>query len=359
MKTIKNKNLSKIRFAKGINVIDSIQKTFGVKMLKDDKQRLRFAWDVSELNDDYIDESDENFIVGIVEKSNFLEDVITIDNIKGEYQLKTIDGAINLQDISGTCDVEFDGNIAFDGPVLKVHPIAVAQSFCNETLIGTWAQLILKAGLRDQNADLPLEQVLVAFLMALTKEAVNNIAWNGDTTSLNDNLNIFDGFVKLLDAGATAVPSAEVSITASNAEAILLTMYNSIPEALWSSGYNLQLIASRTTVEKYLQNIWATKDYNGLINREDLEDGSIKADVVTTPLSIRSIPQLAGTDKVYLVIPELMFIGTDEESDMNNGFKMIYNEYGGKDQLEMVLKFRLGVQLARPELFRKLVLGAS
>jgi hypothetical protein len=44
---------------------------------------------------------------------------------------------------------------------------------------------------------------------------------------------------------------------------------------------------------------------------------------------------------------------------MNNGFKMIYNEYGGKDQLEMVLKFRLGVQLARPEYFRKLVLGAS
>lgn len=352
MKTIKIKDLKKIKFSKGYNVLDSLEKTFGCT-IEPHKGQLKFNWDLTDV-DSYTDYTDENFVVQLVEATSYLSKITIETGVKGKKELKLMNATVGLQ--AGTnCDVTFEDVLIPSGVELEVKPVYVAGKICNEDLNGTWMQLVNVAGAMNENAELPLQDIILALILALAKKANERIVWLGNTGSSDDTLSAFDGFIHLWDndTDVANVPVTGTGFSNTNAYGTFLAIYNAVPEIVKNSGVQFEIVANRVAMQYLREQIWNTKDFNAELDWTVNADGSVSCNLPATDVRIHSTPYMP-VNKAYAVIPEYMYYGTDEESDLNNGYRVVHNIYNGKDQLEMSLKWKAGVQYVRGEYFRKL-----
>jgi len=326
--------------------------------MKDFKTRIkdRFNYDISALPS-YINEQSSEIYADLIYSSGLTSRINVLENVKGSETIKLLNSDLALESGSN-CASTFDENnaIVFDGKNLVTSRLMVGTELCNDTLEGTWAQLLLSIGANQQDRDLPLEDVLTAYLVKMTKKKNQDLMFLGDVDSLNGNLNHYDGFIKQwqADTDVVSASSTETAITSANAFDLAKLVYDNINPVLFDNGANVEIITGRQEANAILTQIYNDKDYSA--NIEVVNEGSEMSFILpTTNITVRTYPQLNGLGKMFATPYTYMWWGTDISSDLD-GISVRFLEESEKLRLRNL--FRSGVQYVYSDYFVKLVLGA-
>lgn len=310
-----------------------------------------FNFDVSGLPS-YVDEQSTEILTELVLGGDLVSRIQVMEGIKGSEKIKLLSMDTPLQS-ADSCGRTPDGDIVFTDKTIEVTPVKIDMSVCNKTLKGTWAQMLLALGKRAEKEQLPLEDVISAFVIKRGRLKNQELMMKGDTTSLNPDLAHYDGFIKkwLADSALYSVPFTG-TITVTNAFARFQALANVIPDVLFDNGFNPEIICSRADAQLVLNNIYNDKDYSADI-QVSREGGQLSFVLPTTGTTVRSYPQLAK-DQVFAVPYEFMFFGTDLEGDIDEFF-LKYDDI--TEKIYFGSEWASGIQYVYPEYFGKLVIS--
>jgi hypothetical protein len=308
-----------------------------------------FNFDVSEIGS-YVDEQSEDILVELIEGGNLVSRINVMEGVKGSEKIKLLSMDTPLQS-ADACGKTPDGDILFTDKTITTTPVKIDMSVCNKTLKGTWAQMLLALGARAEKENMPLEDVISAFVIKRGRAKNQDLMFKGNTASLNPDLAHYDGFIKkwLADANVQEVTiPAALSIT--NAFASFVKVANAIPSVILDAGLMPEIICSRADAQMVLTNIYNDKDYNALLDVKR-EGGELSFVLPTTGTTVRTYPQLT-TGQVFCVVYEFMFFGTDQEGDIDQ-FWLKYEDL--QEKLYFGAEWATGIQYVYPEYFSKLI----
>jgi hypothetical protein len=316
------------------------------------KIKDKFGWDVAALPA-YIDEQSADIYTDLLYTSGLTSRVNVLEGVKGSQTIKLLNPNLALQS-GDACSTTASGTIVFDGKNIATSRLMILAELCNDTLEDTWAQLLLSIGANRQDRDLPMEDVLTAYIIKETKKKNQDVMFNGDTASGDAELAFYDGFVKKWDADASLVSvTATGAITIANAFQNAKNVADAIPSVLFDNGAEVEMICGRGFANKILTNIYNDKDYSAILD-VSYEGSEMSFILPTTNVRVRTYPQLnttANADKLFAVPYSYMFFATDLDSDID-GLEIKYLEESEKLRLRNL--FRSGVQYVYPEYFVKL-----
>lgn len=315
--------------------------------MKNLKERIKdkFDYDVSELPA-YVDEQSQDILEDLTYGSGLTTRINVMEEVKGSKTIKLLNADLALQSVTG-CTMTDDGTIVFDGVDLATKRVGVRQSLCNEDLTDTWAQMLLAIGANRQDREMPMEQVILAYLTKKSRFKNQNLMFKGDTASADGNLDHYDGFIKLWDNDSDLVAISGAALSNANAYTKAVEVYEAIPSVLFDNGVAVEIVTGRTEARMIMNQVWADKDFNAKIEATE-EGGELSFVLPNTNITVRSYPQLNGLGKMYAVPYTYMFFGTDLESDID-GAEVKYLE--DDEKLRMTNKWRSGIQYVYPEYF--------
>lgn len=326
--------------------------------MKDFKTILKekFDWNVGDITTPaYINEQSEDIYTDLLYSSGLTSRINVIENVKGKQTIKLLNADLALQEATCSTLTNADGSISFDGKDIETKRLMVLTELCNDTLVDTWAQLLLAIGANRQDREMPLEDVLIAYMIKQSKKKNQDLMFKGDTTSLTPDLAHYDGFIKMWEADGDLinVTTTETAINATNGFDIAKEVYDAIPSVLFDNGADVEIITGRAEANAILSQIYNDKDYASSIEVE--EDGSSLSFILpTTSTRVRTYPQLNGLGKMFAVPYSYMFYGCDLDSDAE-GMEIKYLEESEKLRARNL--FRSGVQYVYPEYFVRLTLS--
>lgn len=318
-------------------------------------KRHEHDWDVSDLAA-YVDEQSPEIMQNLINAGNLKSRIKVLDNVKGKEKIKLINSAPSLQAASN-CGWTASGGMILTDETIETVRVKIQEEYCNEDLNETWAELENIVGAMAQDENPPsFADAMLAYYQLRAQELDEDLMMNGDTASLDSNLTHYDGFAKLWDNDADLnvayVSTAATSITSANGFDVLIDVDDAVPTIVKrhrnAAGY--EIICGYETAQAALTQIYNDKDYASMVNFTE-EDGSLSFTLPTRNTTVRSIPQLDGTDSVYGVCYNYMFYATDLEND-RDGFTWRYSDYDEK--LRFGVKWRSGIQYVFPEYFTRL-----
>ena len=330
--------------------------------MKDLKTKIKekFAgYDVATLPA-YIDEQSAEIYADLLYSSGLTSRINVLEGVKGSQTIKLLNSNLALESGSN-CASTFNASneIVFDGKNLVTKRLMIGTELCNDTLEDTWAQLLLTIGANQQDRDLPLEDVLTAYIVKMTKKKNQDIMFNGDTAlGVSNDLGHYDGFVKLWDADTNLnlVTTTQTAVTNANAYDIAMEVYNAIPTVLFDNEVKVEIICGRVFANKILSQVYNAKDYNALVSVTNV--GSEMSFILpNTNITVRTYPQMnttANQDKMFSICYDFMFFGTDLFSDLD-GITVKYLEEAEKLRIRNL--FRSGVEYVYSDYFVKLALS--
>ena len=248
----------------------------------------------------------------------------------------------------GSCGFNASGSTSFTQRTVTVGKIKVNEALCPKDLEAKYLQKALPTG--SMYDSIPFEQEFSEKKAKRIAAQLETALWQGDTTSVNVNLNKFDGLIKLVGA-ASGVVDANVSafisgaplstITAANVVSIFDGVYRAIPATIVSSD-DVVIVCGMDTFRTYTI---ALKNSNLFHYQID-----VKADnefvLPGTTIKVVALQGLNGTNKVYAMRLSNLFLGTDLLNEEEK-FEIFYAKEA--DQVRFVSEFKMGVNFAFPD----------
>jgi len=247
-----------------------------------------------------------------------------------------------------SCGFNASGSTSFTQRTVTVGKIKVNESMCPKDLEAKYLQKALPTG--SMYDSIPFEQEFTEKKAKRIADQLEQALWKGDTTSVNVNLNKFDGLLKLVNA-ASGVVDANVSafisgaplasITAANVVSIFDGVYKAIPATIVSYD-DVVIVCGMDTFRTYTI---ALKNSNLFHYQID-----VKADnefvLPGTTIKVVALQGLNGTNKVYAMRLSNLFLGTDLLNEEEK-FEIFYAKEA--DQVRFVSEFKMGVNFAFPD----------
>ena len=320
-----------------------------------DTLKEKFDYDVSGLAS-WKDNSMPNVITDLIANSEFLGDLTLEEGVKGTKEIALLNSDVALQAKSG-CTPSPDGSVIFTAKDLTTRLLYMGIEFCNEDLNTKMTQVLNTIGVKRQNGQLPadLDQILQAYLAKQLMRKAQRVVVLGDTTSLDAELVLLDGLAKRIDndADAEVYNSLETQIDATNGYDIAVGMYKAINSELMDNGMNVNIYTGRAEALAILEQ-WNNENPYSQIPVPNAT-GSFTFQLPLYGITVKSLPELSGLNKMYAIPTALAFLGTDLESDMT--FDIKYDDYN--DKLKAEASFRLGTQIVWGKYFTRLELANS
>ncbi len=336
----------------GVDVKEAVER-FEAK--KDAFRKQKFDYDPSALAD-WTSNTLPNVITDLVGNSEFLSEFALETGVKGTREIALMNADITLSEKSG-CTQSLDGSVVFTGVDLTTKLLEAGIEFCNETLNGKMTEILNVLGVKTQNGQLPaeIEDILMAYLMKRLDRKAQRLIVLGDTDSLDVELNILDGLVKLIEDSTTVTEynSLETSITNVNAFNIAYGLATSIDAEIFDNGMAVRIYTGRAEALKIIKSYNDANPYTKV--NPDMNGTSMVFALPETGVEIKTLPELNNLGKMFAIPMSLTFLGTDELSDMILEVK--YDDYN--DKLKAYCAFRLGTNIVWGKYFTKLVLTAS
>jgi hypothetical protein len=266
------------------------------------------------------------------------------DGIKKSSALHFMDTDVVFQ--VGSCTRTASGTTTLTDKTITVAAIDIAEDLCLEDLVGKWAQITLSKGVREGRQILPAEIAEIYFDLKMVKykQALSVADWQGDTGSGNAQINKYDGWIKLIDAGSpidgnTGGVTVATGVTVSNILAILDAMYLARPTAL----------RGRTDVTIDMPQEWFDLYIVALKNANLFHFTSSEGEtkLYGTTVNIKGDYGLNGTNRMFLSSDANYVVGLDSESD--GEFETRLDPVSNKKIL-LDASFRRGTQIQFTEL---------
>lgn len=248
----------------------------------------------------------------------------------------------------GSCGFNASGSTSFTQRTVTVGKIKVNEALCPKDLEAKYLQKALPTG--SMYDAIPFEQEFTDKKAKRIAAQLESALWQGDTTSVNVNLNKFDGLVKLIGAASgvvdantsTYISGAPLSsITAANVVSIFDGIYKAIPAQIVSED-DVHIFCGMDTFRTYTI---ALKNANLFHYTVD-----VKADnefiLPGTTIKVVAVQGLNGTNKIYAMRLSNLFLGTDLLNEEEK-FEIFYAKEA--DQVRFVSEFKMGVNIAFPD----------
>ena len=215
----------------------------------------------------------------------------TVVGIKSAEKLNKIatEGVWQTQ----VCGFTASGDTVFTQRTLTVGKIGVYLDWCPKDLEAKWTQKGLRPGSPMGLDD--FEKYIVDDTLQNIQKRKEVAIWKGDTTSLDEYLNKFDGFLKLIDADNTVVAATQqADITTSTIRGILQDMITKIPIDVKGRD-NVKFMCGYDVFEIY-QNKLATDNLYHYFG--DAKGYEMK--VENSMYTLVGVPGLNGTDRIIV-----------------------------------------------------------
>jgi len=247
-----------------------------------------------------------------------------------------------------SCGFNASGSTSFTQRTVTVGKIKVNESLCPKDLEAKYLQKALPTG--SMYDAIPFEQEFSDKKAKRIAAQLETAIWQGDTSSVNVNLNKFDGLLKLVNA-ASGVVDANVSafisgaplasITAANVISIFDGVYRAIPAQIVSYD-DVVIFCGMDTFRTYTI---ALKNANMFHYTVD-----VKADnefvLPGTTIKVIAVQGLNGTNDILAGRLSNLFLGTDLLNEEEK-FEIFYAKEA--DQVRFVSEFKMGVNFAFPD----------
>jgi hypothetical protein len=256
----------------------------------------------------------------------------------------------------GSCGFTASGSTTFTQRTVTVGKIKVNEALCPKDLEAKYLQKALPTG--SMYDSVPFEQEFADKKAKTIAAQLETSLWQGDTDSVNVNLNKFDGLVKLIGAASgvvaanasTFISGAPLSsITAANVISIFDGVYQAIPAKVVAAD-DMTIFCGQDLFRTYTIALKNSGSFNYQID--------VKADsefvLPGTTIKVVAVAGLNGTNKVYATRLSNLFIGTDLLNEEEK-FEIFYAKEA--DQVRFVSEFKMGVNFAFPDEMVKFVLA--
>ena len=301
------------------------------------------ALDVSGLSV-YTDENKLDLIKKSILQGRSLEYVTIQPDIKTTATINIIDSTLVGQ--AGSCGFNADGTTTLSQRPLTVKPIKVNEAICVETLESYYTQKMMNAG--SYNENLPFEQIYAEDKAEKIADMIESVLWKGDTTGAG-NLALVDGYLKLIDSisavdGNVDGVTVATGVTSANIVDIIDGMVASIPADVIDAD-DLVLFVG---YDKYRAYAKALRDANLFHYTGEENQGQEFSQMVPgTNVKVVAVKGLNGTSRMVLSRVANLYVGVDMLNDAED-FNIFYSQ--DNDEVRFISKFKLGVQVAFPEL---------
>jgi len=248
----------------------------------------------------------------------------------------------------GTCGFNASGSTTFTQRTVTPGKIKVNEALCPKDLEAKYLQKALPTG--SMYDSIPFEQEFADKKAKTIAAQLETALWQGDTSSVNVNLNKFDGLVKLIGAASgvvaanasTFISGAPLSsITAANVISIFDGVYAAIPAKVVAAD-DMTIFCGQDLFRTYTIALKNSGSFNYQID--------VKADsefiLPGTTIKVIAVAGLNGTNKVYAMRLSNLFLGTDLLNEEEK-FEIFYAKEA--DQVRFVSEFKMGVNIAFPD----------
>ena len=268
-----------------------------------------------------------------------------IPGIKSAEALPLLSSDVFFQ--TDGCGYSASGNTTISQRVLTVGKVKVEETLCPKTLETKFTQQGLAAG---SPVDLGVFQDQIGAEKAgKIAEAIETAIWQGNTGG-SGNSSKWDGFLTILTAlgfGGSGDPikgnvaDAYASITASNIDDIIATIYSVIPAALLGKP-DLMIAMGTDTFRLY--RTWLVGA--NLYHYAAVETADMEIVDPITGIKIYGLNGMNGTNKIVAGLWSNFFIGTDMMNEEEE-YKFWYSQ--DNDEVRYRATFKYGTQIAFPE----------
>ena len=255
-----------------------------------------------------------------------------------------------------SCGFNASGSTTFTQRTVTPGKIKVNEALCPKDLEAKYLQKALPTG--SMYDSVPFEQEYSEKKAKTIAAQLETALWQGDTTSVNVNLNKFDGLVKLIGAASgvvaanasTFISGAPLSsITAANVISIFDGVYQAIPAQVVAAD-DMTIFCGQDLFRTYTIALKNSGSFNYQID--------VKADsefvLPGTTIKVIAVAGLNGTNKVYAMRLSNMFLGTDLLNEEEK-FEIFYAKEA--DQVRFVSEFKFGINISFPDETVKFVLA--
>jgi hypothetical protein len=267
--------------------------------------------------------------------------------VKSSEKINIMETDAIFQD-GASCGFNASGSTTFTQRTVTPGKIKVNEALCPKDLESKYLQKALPTGTPYDT--MPFEQEYTEKKAKTIAAQLETALWQGDTSSVNVNLNKFDGLVKLIGAASgvvaanasTFISGAPLSsITAANVISIFDGVYRAIPAKVVAAD-DMTIFCGQDLFRTYTIALKNSGSFNYQID--------VKADsefvLPGTTIKVVAVAGLNGTNKVYAMRLSNMFLGTD----LLNGeekFEVFYARES--DQIRFVSEFKIGTNISFPD----------
>ena len=247
-----------------------------------------------------------------------------------------------------SCGFNASGLTSFTQRTVTVGKIKVNEALCMKDLESKYLQKALPAGSRYDS--MVYSEEFSNLKASKIASQLETALWQGNTSSVDVNLNKFNGILSLITtAGASVINansvayhgSVETSITDANVISIFDDIYKAIPASIVDKD-DVAIFCGMDVFRTYTVKLKTSNLYHyqfdGKANTEFYLPG--------TNIKVIAVQGLNGTGDIVAMRISNLFIGTDLLNEEER-FEIFFAKEA--DQVRFVAEFKMGVNFAFPD----------
>ena len=267
--------------------------------------------------------------------------------VKSAETINIMDTDAIFQDGS-SCGFNASGTTSFTQRTVTVGKIKVNEALCLKDLEAKYLQKALPAG-SSYDSMVYSEEYSNRKAQKIALQLENTI-WQGNTGSVDVNLNKFSGILSLITAAGASVVNAnsvayhgvvETAITDTNVVGIFDDIYKAIPASVVDKD-DIAIFCGMDVFRTYTVKLKTSNLYHyqfdGKANSEFYLPG--------TNVKVIAVQGLNGTGDIVAMRISNLFLGTDLLNEEER-FEIFYAKEA--DQVRFVAEFKMGVNFAFPD----------
>ena len=255
--------------------------------------------------------------------------------IKQNANINILNLTPTLQSGAG-CNFTAAGDAVLSNRLLETAQIKVNMEFCEKTLLGKYAEYLVKVNAVDN--PFPFEEYITNALTDELNKKIEKLIWQGDKTtySSDSDLKWIDGFIHILSAEGT-----QASGTFTTAYDAILGVYNALPEEVLEQG--AEIYVSPAAFREFMQTMVSKNYFN--YNPGNQEFGEFL--LPGSDAKIVRTQGLSGTKVVVGTFAQNLVYGCDMENDEEK-FDIWFSQ--DNRTWRVAVEWNSGVQIAFPGL---------
>ena len=248
--------------------------------------------------------------------------------------------AINLVSVApviqaGGCGWNDAGTATLTQRIINTGLMKINMAFCEQDFLKYWTGYEVKVGVGAEK--LPFEEYFTNLIIKEVQASIEKGIWQGDTASSDNNINKFDGLIKILNSATSVVKPTIAS--GANAYDAIKTVYMAIPEKVLDKAV---ILVGADTFREFMQEIVEKNYYHYSADGYPVEEFVMPG----TNTKVIAVNGLNGSNKIVAADLNNLFYGCDMVNDTE-----VFDLWYSKDfrEYRLAIQFNAGVQVAFPD----------